>query len=201
MKDRRSHSAIVSWKAQRGGTMLLRIATLSSMLAAVLPAQRPPSRFQLTGCTMECCGYGVWRATTRRVAFATPDTASIQVFVVQPNDSIVADSGVVAMQVPGVLRAEHIGGLRVRPYPDGRAWQTITVPTGDTAYVVFEDAEATDAVIWLRGSLYWSVADFDGFTTVTTLRSTWWARVKNKVDLTGWIADPWRAFVGPGECR
>lgn len=181
--------------------MFLRIASLVFLLASMLPAQRPPSRFELSGCTMECCGYGSWRATTTRVAFARPDPASQRVFSVHPNESVIADSGVVALRAPAVLRARRLSRLRVLSYPSRHEWQSITVPAGDTLYVLFESGEATDAVIWYHRTLYWSGADLADFAALSTLRSTWWARTKNNLGQVGWIADPGPAFSGPGECR
>ena len=74
-------------------------------IAIQVPA--PPSRFEIAGCTMECCGYGTWRAKTRTIAFVKRDTTSAEAFIIEPNDSVVAASGIVAMQHPGIVTAAH----------------------------------------------------------------------------------------------
>ena len=171
------------------------------ILAPAIAAQGPPSHFEVTGCTMECCGYGTWRAKTRTIAFVQRDTASAKAFVIEPNDSVVAVSGIVAMQQPGVATAPSNRAKRVNSYPKLGAERTIMVPAGDTVYTLFESAEATDAIIWYRGSLYWSAPDDGGFTSLSTVRARWWVSVRNARPEVGWVRDPWPGFDGPGECR
>lgn len=170
------------------------------LLAPAIAAQGPSSRFEVTGCTMECCGYGTWRAKTRTIAFVQRDTASARAFVIEPNDSVVAVSGIVAMQHPGVATAPSNRAMRVNSYPKLGAERTIMVPAGDTVYTLFGSAEATDAIIWYRGSLYWSNADEGGFNQLSSVRARWWVSIRRRGEV-GWVRDPWPSFDGPGGCR
>jgi hypothetical protein len=181
--------------------MLAQSVGLLFMVAMALAAQGPPTRFEVAGCTMECCGYGMWRAKARTTAFTKRDTASATAFVVEPNDSVVAMSGIVVMQNAGVLTAPRSRTIRVNSYPKRGAWRTIMVPAGDTVYALFESAEATDRIIWYRGSLYWSVPDEDGFTRLSPTRNRWWVSIRNRRGEVGWVPDPASFFQGPGECR
>ena len=91
----------------------------------------------------------------------------------EPNDSVVAVSGIVGMQQPAVVTAVRWQTMRVDSYPRPGALRTITVPAGDTVYTLFESAEATDAIIWYRGSIYGSPELDDGFTQLSPLRNRW----------------------------
>lgn len=75
------------------------------------------------------------------------------------------------------------------------------MPPGDTVYTLFESAEATDAIIWYRGSIYERPPLYDGFTQLSPLRNRWWVTVRNKRGQVAWVLDPQAAFDGPGECR
>jgi hypothetical protein len=192
---------IVHSKIRYAVNMFAHAIPLLFILAPAIAAQRPPSPFEVTGCTMECCGYGTWRTKTRTIAFVQRDTASAKAFVIEPNDSVVALSGIVAMQQPGVATAPRNRAMRVNSYPKLGAERTIMVPAGDTIYTLFESAEATDAIIWYRGSLYWSVPDDGGPTQLPSLRARWWVSIRNRRGEVGWVRDPWSGFDGPGKCR
>ncbi|HEY4216728.1 MAG TPA: hypothetical protein VGM67_06290 [Gemmatimonadaceae bacterium] len=173
----------------------------SANIAGASTYSRPPSTFQIKGCTPECCGFGSWNATATRVAFAKVDSTSRPVFTVHTGDHVVADSGVEAMVTSGLLRATRAYQLRTLPYPYRLGWGSMTVPAGDTLHVLFQGSEETDDVIWYRGSVYWTGADFPDFVVLSTPKSTWWAAVKNDLGQVGWIAEPESAFTGPGECH
>lgn len=180
--------------------MSSRTVLLLLTLAPAMGAQTPPSQFETPGCNTECCSFGTWRAKTRTIAFAKRDSTSSKAFVVQPNDSVEALSGLVSVQQPGVYRVSRSWTVRARSYPKGGAWQDITVAAGDTLYTFWESAEATDAVIWYRGSLYSSEYPQTA-TQLSPLRTRWWVHIRNRRGQLGWVLEPWPTFDGTDVCQ
>jgi hypothetical protein len=173
---------------------------------------RPAMPIELAGCTVQCCSYGTWVASSRAIARRRARRSSETAFVISRGDTVTALTGHLSVTSPGIVvftaphtvEAFEVAGGSAKP-------ARLHLRAGDTLFVISFGADSTDALLWRRGRTFFvdddlavyaiHVATPDAPYNVMALPTIeWWARVRNGSGRLGWVRNP-TSFEGSNDCR
>jgi hypothetical protein len=187
-------------------------ATLVGFAATARAQSRPAMPIELPGCTVECCSYGTWVATSRAIARRRARSSSETAFVVSRGDTVTALTGHVTVTSPGIVVFTGRATIEAYEMAQGAPKESrLHMRAGDSLFVIMINAEATDAVLWRRGRTYVLGSGVEVFgihvatpeapyNVVSLPRLDWWARVRDRNGRLGWLRNPTR-FAGTNDCR
>jgi hypothetical protein len=168
-------------------------------------ADKPPLPFESWGsCPFECCTYREWKATQAVTVYSERDTKGPTAFVVKKGEWVHGVDGVVVTYRAGVskiLKPMELG------YPETddkdplplQPKLALRLQAGDLLYPLHYTGEGS-YLFWYKGKLYTDEVSAKNpdpdppppelnIQVVITPKYVWWARIRNKVGVTGWTTE------------
>jgi hypothetical protein len=176
------------------------------MLLALANAPSPVPTVFMDACTMECCTYREWTATSSTQARVRFDLSAPPSFPIKKGERVHALRGVVVVSHPGitvVLKAVKLGYQK-----DGDA-PLLSLKPGDELVTLYPMGEGYIRFSYNGKTYADQIAMTPGFgdtpfTGVLEVKSqpaaTWWVEVRNESGAVGWI-DKAQDFSGADACE
>ena len=129
-------------------------------------------------CPFECCQYGAWVLDTGTQLVQAPSLAAPVLASLHAGDSVIADSGLVAIYSLGIVlvlttHVDHFTGLHLQ--------------AGDTVFLVDYGGEGIYGARWRDTTIHFFPHGVEELKVVRLPDWSWWAHLSSSPSGAGWI--------------